>query len=517
MAKYKFNLENNNVLDNIRSPLIYQFNMAQNLALLSNDASVIRNFYNIDAEKLLKDIWFNLRLKDKFLAQVIDGQAFAFFGICSMIVNGMINLIASSGFKFDSNNKPVDERLGQISEEADIETLFADGVYWESGIGDFLYRLSCNLRISNKPIVEIIEPPYFEIHYKNGKIRSYEIKIPADDDKDYELREIYYQDNEGMTHIIYRFYYDKKYVNPTDKALVKQCMMHFPGVNLKEKVLPFLPLVYKKNSNTSKLYKGERGVPDIQGLDSIEDALSETLSDLIDAIRKGGTKVFMSEQMVPQDEKGNSISVNHFDKTIILTKGSPNPSTPEELYKVVQGDIKWEAYVKTIQNLMSVAINKAGLSPTTLGLTGLESINSSQESQDAREKPSLRTRSRKLKGWEKTLKELLNKYLQVCDYIEDRPILDYRGLIKIHFNEYVSPSVENITEVLANQVMAGLKSHKTAIKDLNPEYSDQDVDQELIDIMSEQGQPVLQAGGPSSGTNMENSTPKNPNLENSNS
>ena len=46
---------------------------------------------------------------------------------------------------------------------------------------------------------------------------------------------------------------------------------------------------------------------------------------------------------------------------------------------------------------------------------------------------------------------------------------------------------------------------------------DEDADNELLDIMSERGQPVLQGGEPSADMNMENNTPKNVNLENSNS
>jgi hypothetical protein len=279
-------------------------------------------------------------------------------------------------------------------------------------------------------------------------------------------------------------------------------------VDIKDVRLPFddFPIVFKKNDNNNTLYRGERGVPDIQGLDTIEDALTETISDLIDAIRKGGIKVYISDELIPQDENGNQLRLNQFNKTIVTTKGSSNPANPEELFKLVQGDVHWEAYTRTIQNLMSVAINKAGMSPTTIGLTGLESINSSAESQDAREKTSLRTRAKCLISWRLTLTELLNKYLQMLDYINGESILDYSDLINIKFNEYSSPSTESITEVLATQVSAGLKSRKQAIKDLNKEYDDEDAEKELMDIYVEQGKPVLQ-GGLSSAENMENTTP----------
>ncbi len=520
MSKYKFNMSNKEVLDDTRSEIVYQFNLAQNMALLSNDPVVIKNFYREGVKQLLQDRWIAANVRDKFMAQNIDGQAFVYFGLCPMIVQGKVNLVASNGFKCKSSNKEVDAKLNEFIEDACLPARFAEGVYLESGLGDFMYRLSYDPSISDKPLIDVIEPQWFEVHYYKGHIKSFVIKKAAEDDKNYEIREIFYKNKDGNVCITYRYHNRDGYVDHKDTNLVKECAMHFEEqIDMSDKVLPFkdFPLVFKKNANSNQLYKGERGVPDIQGLDTIEDALTETASDLADAIRKGGIKEYVDESLIPEDLEGRGQKLNPFNKTIITTKGSANPGNPKALWQVTQADIKWEAYTKTIQNLMSIGINKAGLAPTTLGLTGLESINSSAESQEAREKTSLRTRELSLSTWEKTLKELLNKYLQMLDYIEGKEILDYTSLIKIHFDDYISPSVENITEVIVNQVAAGVKSRKHAIKDLNSEYSDKDAEDELLDIMSEQGQPVIQGEGRSSEDDMENNTPKNANLENSNS
>lgn len=520
MSKYNFNLKNKNVLENIRSPYIYQFNLARNMALLSNDPAVIRHFYMVEAETLMKDQWLTAEVSDRFLAQYTPGQAFAYFGICPMIVQGKVNLVASNGFKCDSKNKQIDNKLNEFIEEAKLKEKFAEGVYLESGLGDFLFRLSYEPRINEKPIIDVIEPQNFEINYVRGRVKSYVIKLVSADDPNIELREIYYKNEEGKVCITYRFYTDGEYVETRDEARMNMCKRHFAeNINIQDVVLPFddFPLVFKKNANANQLYKGERGVPDIQGLDTIEDALAEALSDLIDAIRKGGIKEYISDELIPEDENGKALKLNPFNKTIITTRGSANPSNPDSLLKLIQGDIKWEAYTRTIQNLMSIAINKAGLAPTTLGLTGLESINSSAESQEAREKTSLRTRELCLKSWELTLKELLNKYLQMLDYIDGKEILDYSSLIKISFDDYISPSVENVTEVLANQVAAGIKSQKHAIMDLNDEYSEEDADKEILDIFTERGMPVLQGNMQPAVEDMENNTPKNVNLENSDS
>ena len=39
---YKFNLKRKELIDKMRGNAVYEFNLAQNLALLSNDESVVR-------------------------------------------------------------------------------------------------------------------------------------------------------------------------------------------------------------------------------------------------------------------------------------------------------------------------------------------------------------------------------------------------------------------------------------------------------------------------------------------
>lgn len=487
MARYNFNLKNKELIDDLRSPAVYEYNMAQNLALLSNDPSVIRRFYEVQLPKYFKDTWLTQEAERKFLSQYIPGQAFAYFGIIPMIVKAKVNLVASNGFVCKSNDEEIDEVLNELIDEAGLLQKFCEGVYWESGIGDVAYRISYCPDVCDTPIIDIIEPQHLEVNYKRGKIKSFVVKEVSQEDPSYELREIHYKDREGFVNIEYRFTIDGKYVPPNDEALIQECKTKFSSdISIKSLRLPlkdFL-IIFKKNDNANQLYKGERGVPDIQGLASIEDALTESISDLIDAIRKGGIKEFVSDELIPQDENGNDMRLNHFNKTIITTKGSSTPGDSSALWNVVQGKIDWQAYKETIQNLMSVAINKAGLSPTTLGLTGLESINSSAESQDAREKPSMRTREISLNGWRKTLKELLNRYLQVRDYIDGNEINDYSELINITFNEYTNPTVENVTDILVKQVTGGIKAPLTAIKELNKGISDEQAEDEFLQILA---------------------------------
>lgn len=495
MARYSFNLQQKAMVDEIRSPNVYNFNMAMNLALLSNDASVIRKFFREGVARYFTDQWLQQEVRGTFLGHYEPGQAFVYVGLIPMIVQGKVNLVASNGFECKSDIPEIDEAINRVKDIAELEKKFVEGAYWESGIGDVLYRVSYCPEISKYPIIDLIEPQNFEITWSRGKPKTFIIKEVSDIDASYELCEIHYKDKDGYVCIDYRFRINGKWI-PTENndSQIKECRSKFSKeLKLEPQKFPFkeFMLEYKQNENNNMLYRGERGVPDIQGLLPIEDALTEVASDLADAIRKGGVKQFVSEELMPQDAEGNRMQFDPFRKTIITTKGSSNPAENGNLITTVQPQIYWEAYTRTMQNLMSIGINKAGLAPTTLGLTGLESINSSAESQDAREKTSLRRREICLNGWEKTLKSLLNKWLQVNDYINGLDIIDYTDVINIHFNEYTNPSLESVTDVLAQQVGAGLKSQETAIKELNDGWSDEQVNAELEKLRQERQGMVM--------------------------
>lgn len=486
---YKFDFKNKNVLGNIRSPKIWQFNLAMNMALLSDDAKVVRNFWRVDSRQFISDTWMAAELNDKFLGKYIPGQAFVYFGLCPMIVNGVQNLIASSGFACESNDREIDDKLNLCIIKNNLQKQFSTGVYYESGLGDFAYRISYCPELSNRPLIDIIEPQHLELIYKRNNLQTIVIKDVSEEEQGLELHEVYSRNSEGYVVVEHFIFKDNRYICKNEDKEAWKTYIKILGMTaneMKPLVLPLkeFPVIYKQNYVCNLIYKGQRGVPDIMGLSTIEDALSESISDLTDAIRKGGVKEFVDDSLLEQDEDGNTKGYDPFNKTIIKTKGSSLDN--KNLVTTVQGEIDWQAYIETAKYLISSALNKAGLSPTTIGITGLESINSSQESQDAREKPSLRKRKESLKTWNKTLTDLLNRYLQMCDYIDGEEIGDYSSLIHIKFNEYVNPTQESIIELIANKLDLGLISHKDAIKELDTTLSDEQAAKKLLGIVYEQ-------------------------------
>lgn len=466
-----FDLGRRDAIEDTHQVEVYRFNLAKNYALLSGDSSVVRRFYREKAGTLnCGDIYKHAEIDRSFFFRARPKNAFVYAGLIPWIVESMVRLIASAGFvvnsplqgndEFDKAvQKDMNNYVKAACKQTELQKNFESGVYFETGLGDVLFRISYDSEISSKPILDIIEPHNFEIEWRRGHIRSVLIKERSDeikDDKrssrlDIEMHETYTRKN-GKVKVEYSFHNNGHKITKRQSELFEAAKKHW-GITEMSFELPFddFPLIYKQSSKNSLLYRGERGVPDIHGLDTIEDALSECLSHLVDTIRKSSPKTFVDRAMLSSTVDGKTLQYDEFDTEYLLLDDVIDPS---KLLTTQQAKIDYASHLETAKTLISHAINKAGLSPTTLGVTGLESINSSSESQDAREKPSLRTREIKLKGWKETLEEILNKYFQYLAYLEKEPVKDYSDLISVSFNEYINPSTENIVSVIS-QAVAG--------------------------------------------------------------
>lgn len=523
---YNYDLTKISAIDDNRQQDVYRFNLALNHALLSGDSAVVRRFYQQTASKVGAIDIFKFREIDRsFFRNSPAENAFTYAGVIPWIVESVVRLVASSGFKvksklkstqaqsvdfeqnleysqldveqnnsdkqqtsientsnadtqpvdFDQYQDDLDEYAEYISDSIKLQSLFERGVYLEAGLGDLLYRISYDSEISDSPIVDIVEPQNFEIKYKRGHISEIVIKDSSDEvgsnetsiksKRIIEMHETYSKDLSNKDRpnikIAYSFWTNRKEIQKGN-PLYESCKQHW-GIGDTTIKLPFkdFPLVYKQNTKPSMLYKGERGVPDIHGLDTIEDSLSESLSQLIDAIRTATPKTIIDESMLGSDEKGNTLKFNEFDKRYIILKGADSING---LLNTVSAKIEYQSFIETFRALVSHACNKAGLSPTTLGVTGLESINSSVESQDAREKPSLRTREIKHTSWKPCLEELLNKYFQYVAYLNNEQVLDYSDMLDITFNAYINPSTESVLSTIGQAVASRVYSVEIGVE-----------------------------------------------------
>jgi hypothetical protein len=252
-----------------------------------------------------------------------------------------------------------------------------------------------------------------------------------------------------------------------------------------------IPVLLKNNTAYNSWFpQSPFGEADTQGLETIEDALSELLSGMVEEVRKGRIKVLIAEQLVPKDKNGLSKGFDDFNLDYEIIKEDEKDA--KNLIQIVQGDINTEKYIAGTAALIMYGCNKANIHPITVGITGVESIIASQESQVEREKVSFRTRETKLESWRKEFERFFPILLQLEDILKNTKPQEYK--VKIEFGNFSNPTRESIIDMLNKAVTAGVLS----IWEAQDEYYGEDIpedekEERYIRTLVEKGIPLTDA------------------------
>jgi A118 family predicted phage portal protein len=380
-------------------------------------------------------------------------------GIPALISKTMVSLIAAPGINYEvEENEEATQRLFEILQDNHFEDkVFPEGVIFESYGGYFAFKISQDDEITKFPIIELVSPENIEVMQERGRIVGYVFKHhKIENDDDIEIHEIYRKLGENQTEITYKKY---KYQQ------AKLVEATFEPQELKEYedviVNAPLPAVLKNNTAINTQFKGAPyGLSDYANSQSIFNSLDEVLSQMMTAIRFARPKRFISEDLLVNTASGRKSQFDDFetDYEIVQT----DPDNQSEQYKQFDATVDIFVYKEAFNSLVQQALNNAGLSPTSVGLTGLEALAASAESQREREKTTLRTREMKLKLWREALKELFTKLLQFDDVVnKNQSPGEYE--ISISFNDYSIPSFEQRIETATSALNGGLVDVKHAI------------------------------------------------------
>jgi len=265
------------------------------------------------------------------------------------------------------------------------------------------------------------------------------------------------------------------------------------GIEDKEQVthtpLTEFPALYKQNTGAEDWLGGSgRGISNIHGFHTLEAALSEVLSNTVDEVRKAALKVFISEKLIPKNPDGTPGTFDHFDKDIEVVGGEVLEG--DKLLQAFSPDVHSEKFLQTVKEIIANMCNKAGISPLTIGVTGLESIIASAESQQEREgKTSLRTRSAKLNDWADFFPRLFNAGMQMHDYMQDKTPGNYE--FKAKFGEYSVPTTEERVATLTQGITGKLFSVRGAIDEYHGDKkTKEEKDAIYLEIKIENGMPL---------------------------
>lgn len=400
-------------------------------------------------------------------------------GLPGIMINTLTDIIIS-----DMNEIKVEDKRqndwNEICKGIDIEEIIAEAVRDVFVSGDGAFRVSIDTKISEYPIVDFIPGENVEYEYVKGQLREIIFKeYVSHKGKRYVLREIY-----GYGYIKTELYEGD---NKVSLKVIPAYKNTEPEITFDKSIIMAVPLMFFK----SLRYKG-RGKSIFSGKTDSFDSLDETWSQWMEALRKGRTKEYIPEMLVPRDkDTGEPIRPNDFDNSFIAI-GDNMSDKAENKIQLEQPDIPYESYLNTYITALDQCLQGV-ISPSTIGIDVKKLDNA--EAQREKEKTTLYTRNKVVVALQKTLPVLVNTMLKAYDILQEKPIENIIGeiMVEVTFGEYANPSFESQVETVGKAKSGGIMSIEAAVDELYGASKEDDWKaEEVARIKAEQGIAALE-------------------------
>ena len=217
-------------------------------------------------------------------------------------------------------------------------------------------------------------------------------------------------------------------------------------------------------------------------LDSF-DALDETWSQWMDALRAGRAKTYIPECLVPHNpETGELIKPNPFDNRYFAADGDMREGQKNEI-NTEQPIIPHESYLASYVTALDLCLQGV-LSPSTLGIDVKKLDNA--EAQREKEKTTLYTRDAIIEALQETIPELVSSSINAYYILHGKRIEDVD--VSLPFGEYANPSFESQVETVSKGKQGGIMSIEASVDELYGDSKDDKwKEQEVARLKAEQG------------------------------
>lgn len=484
----------------------------------TGNAALIHEFYKTN---------FNRNNLNYFWARVRNERVKAHAGLASLISSAMAKVVFGSGYNANvsvynedsSKNDELSEKASNLviglTDALKLKSKLLEAAETESWSGGVFFKLSHNIEMSNFPILETATVREAELIEYRGITQAIVFKYYHTHKKiKYRLDEIYTQTRDRDAAIKYELYKmtEKGEEERVDLYSIPKMREYFLDENGNTTLDANDAIIYKGVKTMLAFYKPNKlpshefyglgvGASDYEGAIDSFDAVDEVFSEMKSEVRNNKSIKHYPSTMLETfiDDNGNVHELKPDDFMTnykIIPRNKLNPDIEEKIF-VTEIPDKQESLESKYQKFLSNAINQAGLSPFALGITGLESINASAESQQERNKVTLETRSTKHELWKPFLEELLlailslnawlRKELKAKQPFED-VLANYNNTdIDIEFNAYTYPKPEELLTTWGLAKQSGVASIKEAIRNIHPDWDAERIEEEVNLIRYEQG------------------------------
>ena len=345
-------------------------------------------------------------------------------GFPQLICEKMVDLLVGNGYEIKvegKNEEELQETLDEMLADNMFKTLLAKSIETESWSGGVAWKMSWNPELTDYPIIEAWQPENYTAVIQSGRVIEDIFYMYYDKGSiKYRLSEIYGVDKKKGAYIDYKL---EQLANGTEGDVNAKPKWVLASLADLEQTKDLKRIDFEGYYKRLSMYKANKlpnsefryshlGESDYAGSYGAFDAIDEILSTWIQEFRDGKLHRYFPEELMLK-QNGEYRYPSGFKKDHILTADSPSENMDKQKVQYSQGDLRVDKHIESYKVWMTQILNNSGLSPLTVGATGLEAINASEQSQQEREKVSIRTRDKKIGGWVEFLEPFLKTALEL--------------------------------------------------------------------------------------------------------
>ena len=392
-------------------------------------------------------------------------------GLPKTMVNILSGVVADDMQDVQFTSEADNTLWRNIAEENTFDTLVKTAINKTLYTGDGAFKISIDTDISQLPIIEFFEADRIKVKRKRGRIVEIVFKTAYTKD--------------ANTYILYEKY-GKGYIryelkNSFDKEVELDTLEQTAGLNNIEWDGDFMLAEYISFYSSDK-FEG-RGQSVFDAKRDNFDALDETWSQWVDALRAGRTKTYIPENLIPRNPNtGELLKPNAFDNRFIKLAPSMSENNDGKV-STESANIQHDSYLATYITALDLCLQGL-ISPSTLGIDNKKLDNA--EAQREKEKATLYTRQTIVTELQRVLPALIQSVFYAYQTLNKLPLNDVE--CDVTFGEYANPSFESQVETVGKAKAQGIMSIEASIDELYGDSRDDEWKKEEVErLKAEQG------------------------------
>ncbi len=394
----------------------------------------------------------------------------------------------------DSDAIETQDRLDEMLEKSDVYSRSVKAAETASALGGCFLKVDWDAKFKQFPILSVAQQDNVLPEFKHGFLRRVLfhriVEVASADrtsggpDKDDKpvgtyIRHLEYREPGLIQHGLY----EGTRNNLGDRIPLDQ---HWKTANYEREITHDIDdslVRYVPNKRPNRLWRTSAlGQSDYQGIEGLMDALDATYTSWIRDLKLAKARLLVPKNMIENDDGTLKFDV---DKSVyVALEQSP---TEEQKITPQQFDIRAEKHKKTAMELFMRAIDSAGYSPQTFGLEESGRAESGTALR-LRERKSVQTKNKKERYFSSPLSETLELMLMVDNMKGFSDVTPYRP--RIEFGSSFKPSQNELADTLDKINRAETASIETKVRILHPDWSEDEIEEEVEQIKDENGMNV---------------------------